>query len=285
MKNKILRVLFISLIVVFSFFYTSKTVSFLKSINPIMKEIVKEKSKYEQPSINAKTINDEIIPGYNGISVNVDKSYTQMKKINKYNTNYYAYEISYPTLSIEDKYNKYITRGNYLKDSVAFLFRIEKENNTFIDIYKVLENKNVYGTFFIDGVFLKDNINDVITVTSDYHEIEVLSHNHSFNEEILVSSRNALQNVTNYSGKYCLTETKDDRVLNICKNNNMYTVVPTTVIKNFSDLKTNLESGSILEIKEDRIKELSTYINYVKQKGYNIITLEDLLSENRTTEK
>ena len=285
MKSKILRVLFISFAVVFSFFYTSKTVSFFKSIDPIMKEIVKEKNKYEQPSINAKINNDEIIPGYNGIIVNVDKSYIQMKKTNKYNTNYYAYKTSYPTISIEDKYNKYITRGNYLKDSVAFVFRIEKENNSFVDIYKILENKNVYGTFFIDGIFLKKHVKDIITVIEDYHEIEPLSYNHDFNKEALSIVRNDLKNTINYEGKYCLTGTKNDKVLNICNDNKMYTVVPTSVINSFSDLKNNLESGSILEVREDRLNEIPTYINYVKQKGYNIITLEELLSENRTTEK
>ena len=275
----------ISLAVIFSFFYTHKTVMFFKNIDPIMKEIKKEKNKYEEPSINAKINNDEIIPGYNGISVNVDKSYTQMKKMNKYNSNYYAYKKSIPTISIENKYDKYITKGNYLKNSVAFVFRIEKENSNLLDIYKILENKNVYGTFFIDDIYLKEHHKDIITIYGDYHEIEMLSYNHDFNNELLLDMKNDLNNTINYAGKYCLLNTKNDTVLNICKDNRMYTIVTSYVIKGFSDLKNNLESGAILEINDNRVKELPTYINYVRQKGYNIITLDELLDENRTTEK
>ena len=224
MKNKIIRMVTITLFAVFSFFYTHKTIKLLKDIDPIMKEIKKEKIKYEQPSKNAEIFNDEIIPGYSGIKVDTDKSYIQMKKMNKYNANYYIYKNVSPTISINNNYDKYITKGNYLKNEVSLIFPIKKESTLLQDIYQILENKNIYGTFFIDGIYIKEHNNEIYTLVDDGHEVEVLSYNNNNQKEDIDTARKELKNVINSQGNYCLTNTKDETILEICKNNNMYTV-------------------------------------------------------------
>ena len=113
----------------------------------------------------------------------------------------------------------------------------------------------------------------------------MLSYNNQYGKESLRDAENALENTINRRGNYCLLKEKNSDLLQFCKENKMHTVLPTFTVNTFSDLKNNLESGSIIEMNENKIEELSTYINYVGQKGYRLVTLQELLSENRTMEK
>ena len=283
--KSIIKMILIILLVLFSFFYTSKSVEWLKNLDPIMKQIKTNRRSYETKSVNAIIDNDIITPGVSGIKVDVDKSYSNMKKMNKYNPNYYVYTTSNPDISMSSNKDKYIIKGNYLKNQVALIFKVSKESELVNYIYSKLEEKNIIGTFFIDGVYLKNDSNIIYDLAQDNHEIELLDYNGELNQEYMDVMRNNLKSIINYSGNYCLLNNKDKSILDLCSSNNMYTVIPTFVLNNFSDLRNNLESGVIIEVNNNRIKELSTIINYIKQKGYNIVSLQELLSENRTTEK
>ena len=69
----------------------------------------------------------------------------------------------------------------------------------------------------------------------------------------------------------------------------MYTVKPTLVVQAnpFYTVKENLKEGNIiaLNLNDETIKELPTIISYIRQKGYNIVTLSDIVSETRNEEK
>lgn len=285
MKKNFIQMILVSIFVLFSFFYTNKAVEFVKNMDPLKKEIESKKSKYEIKSVDALINNDEIIPGYSGLSIDVNKSYIQMKKMNKYNSNYLIYEESLPTISLDGKYDKYIVKGNYLKESVALIFKINKDSQIVKQIYNSLEDKNVLGNFFIDGIYIENNKDIIYMLADNYHEVEILNYNNSYNNEKLLLTKNTLKNIINYEGNYCLLDNKNQEILDICSNNKMYTVIPSFKLNSFGDLKNQLESGVMIEVNSNKISELSTIINYIKQKGYNIVTLSELLSENRTIEK
>lgn len=285
MKKNFIQMILISIFVLFSFFYTNKAVEFVKNMDPLKKEIESKKSKYEIKSVDALINNDEIIPGYSGLSIDVNKSYIQMKKMNKYNSNYLIYEESLPTISLDGKYDKYIVKGNYLKESVALIFKINKDSQIVKQIYNSLEDKNAVGNFFIDGVYIENNKDIIYMLVDNYHEVEILNYNNKFDDEKLLLTKNTLKNIINYEGNYCLLDNKNQEILDICSNNKMYTVIPSFKLNSFGDLKNHLESGVMIEVNSNKISELSTIINYIKQKGYNIVTLSELLSENRTIEK
>lgn len=285
MKSKIIQTILVCFFVIFSFFYTNKAVDFIKNIDPIMKEIKTNKEKYEIKSVNATITKDEIIPGYTGLKIDINKSYNQMKKMNKYNPNYLIYEESVPTITINNNYKKYIVAGNYLKNSVSLIFKINKDSKKIPEIYNYLENKNAVGTFFIDGVYIEKNKDIIYNLAEEAHEVEILSYNNELEEEKLTLTKNTLKNTINYEGKYCLTTEKKRETLDLCSKNHMYTIKPSFELNSFSDLKNNLESGVIIDVNLNRVNELNTIINYIRQKGYTIVSLEELLSEFRTTEK
>ena len=224
MIKQFIRYIFIGILVLFSFFYTNKSVELLKSIDPIMKKIKSNSEKYEIETVNAKIDDDTIIPGYSGIKIDINKSYSNMKKMNKYNPNYYVFKESIPTISIVNNNDKYITRGNYLKDEVALIFKINKNSDLVPSIYSILESKDVIGNFFVDGVYIKNNEQEIYRLVDSNHEIEVLGYNNELSEDSLMMVRNNLENIVNYSGNYCLLNNKNADILKMCSKNNMYTV-------------------------------------------------------------
>ena len=62
----------------------------------------------------------------------------------------------------------------------------------------------------------------------------------------------------------------------MCSKNKMYTIIP-SIDKSYSDIKSNIKNGSIIMV--NNIKELDVIVNYINSKGYNIVSLGELLSE------
>ena len=68
----------------------------------------------------------------------------------------------------------------------------------------------------------------------------------------------------------------------------MYTVKPTVVTTNpFITIKNSLSEGMIysFDINNETLKEISTTITYIKQKGFDLVNLNEIILENRTLEK
>ena len=63
----------------------------------------------------------------------------------------------------------------------------------------------------------------------------------------------------------------------------MHSIIPTISTNNFpySEIKNNVTSGSIISLNNDinTIRELAPILNYLNQKGYSIIALNELLNE------
>ena len=66
----------------------------------------------------------------------------------------------------------------------------------------------------------------------------------------------------------------------------MHTIIPTLRLDNniYSSAKGNLRSGSIISVNltESNVKELKVLINYIKQRGFTLVTLDTLLNEGRS---
>ena len=81
-----------------------------------------------------------------------------------------------------------------------------------------------------------------------------------------------------------IEKVKDDiNVLKTCSEVKMYTIKPMVVsnIFPFTYIKQNLENGKIfsLDTNSYTLKQLDLIIKYVRQKGYDFVTLEEILNE------
>ena len=276
MIKKVAQIIAVCFLMCFSFYYTEKSVNLVKNTDPIMKEIKQKAEEYKVEVINASIKEDEATSGYNGLEVDYEKSYQAMKRYGKYNKDSIVLKEIMPTISIKENYDKYVVKGNYLKDTVGLVFVLD-EIRDLNQVLKILENKNATATFITSNKYLEDHPKLIYELAKEDYEVQLKV----TNEDDLILARNTLKNIINYSGDYCYLEKKEEKTLSICKKAKMHTILPTITVSKFKDLKDNLESGAIIKINNNEVKELATIINYIKQRGYGFESLFYLLSEDR----
>lgn len=288
MLKKYASYLGILVLACFSFYYTDKAVDIVKRNDPIMKSILAHSENYYIDPISALINGDEITVGMNGKKVNIDQSYQNMKKINEYNESMLVFDEVVPDISLTSQLNKYIVGGNTTKNQVALVFKVS--DSYYVEtVNNILLDKNVLATFFMDGSVVESNMEDVLELVSNGYEIENLGYDGSYTIEKFGWTNNMISSLTNEDTKFCYTDYKSSDILELCSNYKMHTIKPTISVNNypFTTVKKELESGSIISfnLNEQTLKELPSIISYIKQKGYELVTLNELISENLVEEK
>ena len=273
------------LLVLFSFYYTEKAIVLLESNDPIMKEIKDKGSGKEEEAINAKVEGDYLIPGYNGLVIDLEESFTKMKGYGSYNDALLVFEEVEPTISIDDYYDKYISSGNGISTNIALVFTVDTSSYT-DNLLNILKDMGVVGTFFIDGKFIDNNTSFVTDAVVNGNEVEVLSYDKAYDELLFKASIDKIKTLTSTTPKYCYATYDNEEVLNLCSKLSMHTIIPTLRLDSniYSSAKGNLRSGSIISVKltESNVSELKVLINYIKQRGFTLVTLDTLLNEARS---
>ena len=279
--NKLLKPFSAILLLLFSFFYTNKVVDIIRESDPIMQQIRLSSEKYQIQSQNAKIVGNNIIPGKTGRQIDYEESYNKMKQYGMYNETLTTFKETYPTISIDDYYDKYIVQGNSDRKSVALVFKII-DNNNFTELINILKNQNVKSTLFIDGLFLENNTSTILTLLN--HEIELLSYDNKYNELYFNSALDYMSSLTKKEPKFCYAEYDQKEVLDLCSKLKLHTIIPTIrpTSTPYKTVKEKLTNSSIisLPLTDQTINELPLIINYITQKGYTFLTLDELLSES-----
>lgn len=272
----------------FSFYYTDRAVDIVKRNDPIMKNILANSDNYYVDPVSAFINGDEITVGMNGKKVNVDLSYQNMKKVDEYNESMLVFDEVIPDISLINSFDKYIVAGNINKNQVALVFKVDDSYyvNT---VNNILLDKNVIATFFMDGNVVENNMNQVLELVSNGYQIENLGYDGNYSLDRFGWTNNMISSLTNEDTKFCYTDYKNNNILDLCSQHKMYTIKPTVSVNSypFSTVKNELESGSIISfnLNETTLKELPSIISYIKQKGYDLVTLNELINENLIEEK
>lgn len=231
--------------------------------DPLMKQIKEVKDNYTLYPVSAILNNDTIIPGISGKEIDVSKSYEEMKLGKIFRQELLVYKTLYPKEMLINNKDKYIIRGNNNKNKVSLLVILNDINITNID-------KNI--TIFLNH---KDiSIKNIHKLKG--YPIYTYGNNGKYDEEVLVSDNTIINRISPYQSKYCLLKSKNSLILNICSNNDMYTIIP-NIIGDYSDIKKNLSNGSIILL--NNYKNINIIIKYINSKGYEIVPLSELLKE------
>lgn len=257
MKNyfKIIGLIFF---IFLSFYYTDKVALIVQNNNPIVKEINRQKKRYEITPVNAKIDGFTIIPGIAGKSVNVIKSFKNMKKLGEFNEYYLIYDEIYPSTSIINNLDKIIVSGNKTKKKITFIIK----NNNIIKDYFV--NNNIKGNIlFTENMKIENNKLEYINSETNkvkFENVESLLNNNKINKNICVIENN----------------------LSICKEFKKYLVMPyiTLSSSNIIEVKNYIKSGAIVLIKSTaKLRDLKILIKQVNYLDYKIVYLSELISE------
>lgn len=280
--NNIYKILGILLLGLFSFFYTKKVIEFIRESDPIMRKIKESSSEFRIDPVNAKVKKNKIIPGISGKEIDYDSSYKKMKKYGTYNESLTVFKEAEPSISIDDYYDKYISQGSGINNDISLVFEV-KCNDNITTILNILMESNTTATFFVDGLWLENNRELADIIVEEGYELEILNYDNKYEELYFSSSLNLVNSITNLKPKYCLAKYDNKEVLELCSKLNLHTVIPTIITGNYpySDVKNKLAKGSVIgfNINASTEIELSTIINYIKQKGYTITILDNLLQE------
>ena len=265
----------------FSFYYTAMAAKFLRGNDELMLEIKSVASTYETGAIDASFNVDEMIPGLAGQKVDYDKSYSKMKNYGILNESDLVFTSVEPNSSIENVYEKYVVKGNDAKNAVALVFLVTDE--TYLEeINNILLTNDVPATFFLESNYIKNN-KDFVKDLSVTNEIEPLGSSATYDKETILYDVSLIETITDLPAKYCFTKYANSDTLKVCSNYQLQTVRPTILTGNYplTKIKNNLTNGAIISFDMTSIvrKELSVSINYIRQKGYDFLTLSELLSE------
>lgn len=148
--KKLVKVIGVITLMIFSFYYTEKVALFVQDKSPLKQEIYafKEKSSYD--SMDAIITNNYIIPGLNGLTIDVNKSFKKMTKLNTFDESLIVYKTIKPELSIKDNIDKIIISGNLFKNEISII--VNKGEN---EVY--LNKMNINYSYIDDNKYCINN--------------------------------------------------------------------------------------------------------------------------------
>ena len=281
MKNFFQAVGIISLLC-FSFIYTEKTVMVVKEFDDIMVQLKAQNDAYRIPAIDALIDGNTIIPGISGSEIHIDKSYSKMKRYGKYNEKLLAYTTISPNISLTKNMDKYVIQGNKEKRMVSLLFLVEG-NDSVVPLLKVLSDKNIKATFFVDGSWVEKNNDVLIEIINQGHEIGNLGYNYSYTSSSFAWLDTKIKKVSKQNEGYCYSEVDNTDTLSICSMNHNYTIRPNIVTMDTPSItiKENLQAGGLiaLHIYDGLENELPVILHIIESKGFTISILSEHLKE------
>lgn len=273
---KLVKVLLIIFFTCFSFYYTDQVISYSKSKDPIMIDIIKASYEENENPIDAVILENEIISGKTGNKVLIDQSYEKMKSYGKFNETLLVFDEVSPDITINDNYDKFVISGNKDEKEVAFIFLVQ--DSTYLkDILKILKYNEITGYFFVDG----NSDEEVFSMISAYNNyLGNYGMNSKYTNKGIIYTNKIIKQFQKEK-IFCFT-TDDEEVLKICSSFSLNTIKENIIStsKPYVDAKKELKNGKIyvFNINNYLSKELNTIIKYIKQKGYKIVSVTDMLN-------
>lgn len=278
MIKKITSVLFLVIAAGFSFFYTEKAIKIARNNDPIMLKINSAKDDFTVNLVEPIIDKDEYVSGINGCEIDKDESYSKMKQNGQFDENLLVMK------EIKNKNtpkNKYIINGNKKERKVSINFLVLKKIDE--NMLGFIKDKKIKINFFVDGNFLEENL-DYIKSISSYGNIYNYGRNGDYIDKYIIYDNNLIETISNNNSNYCITDKKDDEILNSCNNYDM-NIIKTKYYTsdNVLEMKEKLSNGNIITISDiDDVSKIKMSINYILSKGYDIVNLDKLLNERNS---
>jgi peptidoglycan-N-acetylglucosamine deacetylase len=157
--------------------------------NSLKNEIEIQAKNYETPSSDARI--DKVwkaMPGYNGLAVDINASFENMKKQSIFDEKKLIFKQIEPKVHLKDLPPAPIYRGHQDKPMVGFVINVAWGNEYLSNMLETLKKHNLHVTFFLEGRWVQKNPDLAQMIVAAGHEIG----NHSFSHpdmKILSSSR------------------------------------------------------------------------------------------------
>lgn len=266
-------------------------------------EIKRKAPLYEEEPIDA--VIDPIwkaIPGYNGVKVDLKKSYEKMKKDKAFNEKKLIYTEQKPKISLKDLKPAPIYKGNPKKRMVAFQVNVAWGNDYLLDLLKTFKKHRIHVTFNLDGSWTKKNPRLAKMIAEAGHEIGNHGYSHpDFQKLSSQEIRKQLQ-MTNDIIEATVKQTPkwfappsgsyNDRTVQIAHELNLGTILWTIDTVDWRNpnpyemanrVIQESHAGAMILMHPTKAtsEALDEMIEGIEKKGLKISTVSDLLNEKR----
>ncbi|MDU4697185.1 MAG: polysaccharide deacetylase family protein [Paenibacillus sp.] len=150
-----------------------------KDMDPLLTYIRAESEKRRVEPIDA--VVDRVwkaIPGYNGREVDIERTYVKAKQLPEGAEIEYVYRELRPKVNLEDLGAQPIYRGNPNKPMAALMINVAWGNEYLVPMLDTLDKAKVKATFFLDGSWLKKNVEMAAEIKRRGHQIENHAYSH-----------------------------------------------------------------------------------------------------------
>jgi probable sporulation protein (polysaccharide deacetylase family) len=274
-----------------------------KQEDPLYQSIVKNASTYEIPPSNAKI--DRVwkaIPGYNGLTVDINASYKNMKKFGIFNEKKLIYKQTKPSVHLKDLSASPIYRGHPDKPMVSFIINVAWGNEYLPEILASLKKHQVKASFFLEGRWVKNNPELAKMIVSAGQEVGNHSYTHpdmkrisaAQTREQLLKTNEVIEAATGKKSIWFAPPSGSyrDETVKIAAEYKMKTVMWTvdtidwqkpTPDQLINRVISKIDNGSmvLMHPTESTAKSLDRLIALIEEKGLRIGSVSDLMSEER----
>ena len=249
----------LGIFIVMAFYYTERFTNVVIRNSSLVNVINEESKNYNISPVSATIEDDYIIPGLNGYSVNVLKSYNNMRYLDTFNSYYLAYDKVTPNVSLENNKDKIIKYGNKNKNGVALII---KDN---LDIITYAKEKEIKITRLVDRhtYDISETYEQINNEVEEYNKVEKMLNNGNRNKNICFINNN---------------------IKDVCMKYKKYLVESSIDMNNYnlSTIKNNIESGNIIFINDNvNLVDFKILVRQIYYQDLNIMYLSELISEDR----
>ncbi|MGE6631453.1 polysaccharide deacetylase family protein [Bacillus sp. NPDC077027] len=280
-----------------------QTVPASASKDALYKEIESKSSDYEVKAQNAKI--DKVwkkIPGLNGRTVDIEKSYEQMKKSATFDEKLLVFQESKPNVHLKDLGAEPIYKGHSDKKMNAFLINVAWGDEYLIVMLDTLKKHQVKATFFLEGKWVKNRSELAKKIVADGHEIG----NHSYNhpdmrtltreraQEQLMKTNRQIEESLGKKPKWFAPPSGSfkQETVKLAAQQGMETIMWTVdtidwqkpspqVLQNRVLGKIHNGAMILMHPTDSTAKSLDALILGIKKRGFELGTVSELLSEKR----
>ena len=257
--KKLFKYIGLSTILLFAFYYTEKMSDIVTNNSKLVMEINDNSNNYNVESVSAIIDDNYITPGLNGYTVNVLKSYDNMRHLNTFNSYYLEYDIVKPSISLDNNKEKIIKYGNSSKKMVSILINNNKEILEYIKTNKINVTRIVDINTFLSNALYEQINGDY----NNYKKMELLLNKYNINKNICY--------INNY-------------IKDICTNNKKYLVEASITLNNYnlSNVKNSIKSGYIIYINDNvSLSDFKILLRQIYYQDLSVVSLSKLISEKR----
>lgn len=257
--KKLFKYIGLSAILLFAFYYTEKMSDIVTNNSKLVMEINDNSNNYNIKAVSAEINNEYITPGLNGYTVNVLKSYDNMRHLDTFNSYYLEYDIVKPSISLDNNKEKIIKYGNSSKKMVSILINNNKEILEYIKTNKINVTRIVDINTFLSNALYEQINGDY----NNYKKMELLLNKYNINKNICY--------INNY-------------IKDICTNNKKYLVEASITLNNYnlSNVKNSIKSGYIIYINDNvSLSDFKILLRQIYYQDLSIVSLSKLISEER----